>query len=99
VLQPEPWLGRIEEALDVQRGAKTRKELKRQNIPRRMVADGLALPIYKRFGWEPAKSDSEQDELAQRRDFIKARASSEAFRAMERISRQYEENFPFFGKN
>ncbi len=99
VLQPEQWLGKIEDALGVQRGAKTQKELKRQNIPRRMVAEGLSLPIYKRFGWEPPKSNSEQDELSRRRDFIRERASSEAFRAMDRISRQYEEEFPFFRKN
>ena len=91
VLDPQPWLRRMEALLGTTVTPATRREMKRQRVPRRRIADGIARKIYKQYGWEPARRDaSERAELDRRREFAAKEAGSEALAALDRLSAEYE---------
>ena len=57
-------------AIQSKKTTSTSKRLKRERVPRRKIADGIPLEIYKRCGWVPANEDlNEREELKKRRDF------------------------------
>ena len=92
VLDPWPYLRRLESLLETEVTSLTRRELKRQKVPRKMIADGIALPIYKEYGWEPPKKNSnEAKELGERREFAAQHASREAMEVLDRLSIEYEQ--------
>lgn len=93
VINPWPYLEQIEVLLGTKATSVTRKMLKRQNIPRKMYAEGVGLRIYKRCGWEPPKSSSENHEFEIRRQFAQKYASGEAMRALDKICAEYEEKY------
>ncbi len=91
VLDPWPYLRRLEEMLGTQVTALTRKELKRQKVPRKMIADGLARPIYKEYGWQPPEQGaSERRELNKRRQYAVEFASAEGMETLDRMCAAYE---------
>lgn len=94
VLDPEPFMRKLERLLESRITAATRRMMKKQNIPRRMIADGIGLKIYKYYGWEPSgRGSSERDELAKRRAFAAAEATPEAMRALDRYCEEYEASY------
>lgn len=94
VLDPWPFLCAIEELLGTTMTPLTRRELKRQRVPRSRLADGLPLPVYKRCGWEPpAKGTSEREELAWRRAYASASATVAGMATLDRLSHAYEERY------
>ncbi len=94
VLDPWPWLRQLETLLETQVTAATRRELKRQRVPRTRIAQGVARAIYKQYGWEPAKrAASEREELESRRGFAAAEASQEGMAVLDRLSAQYEATY------
>lgn len=91
VLNPEPFMRKVEQLLEAKVTTATRRMMKKQNVPRRMIADGIGLKIYKYYGWEPpSRGSSERDELAKRRAFAAAEATPEAMRILDRYSEEYE---------
>jgi hypothetical protein len=93
VIDPMPYMKKIEEALDTNVGQKTRKIMKKQNVPRKQLADSPALAIYKRCGWTPPSGISEQEELNVRRKFVAENASAEALAVIDHLSEEYEDNY------
>lgn len=94
VLTPWPYLKKMERLLDTEVTTLTKKELKKQKVPRCRIADGIGLPIYKKYGWEPAGTQrSEREELEKRWDFAARGASPEALKVLEKICKDYEKEF------
>ena len=94
VLEPWPYVRQMEECLGTHVTRATRRELKRQRVPRRRIADGIARAIYKQYGWEPAsKTSDERAELEKRRRFVAGEASSEALSVLDRLSADYEATY------
>lgn len=71
----------------------TKRELKRQKVPRKMYADGIDLKVYRRYKWEPAQTSSEVEEFAIRRNFAKEQASPEAMKILDQLSESYEKQY------
>jgi len=91
VLDPWPHLRQLEALLGTRVTARTRRELKRQRVPRRRIADGIPLKCYRQYGWEPAKRGlDERDELDRHRQFAAREASAEGLKVLDRLSRDYE---------
>jgi len=93
VTGPDVYMNQIVRSLKSNLTKETMKALKKQKVPRKKIADGISLDVYKRFGWEPSqKGFSEEDELNKRREFvIKEGASKEALALMDSLSNDYEE--------
>lgn len=91
VLEPWPFLRQLESFLGTEVTRSTRRELKRQHVPRKMIADGIPRPIYKQYGWEPpGKERDERRELEKRREFAAERATPEAMKVLDRMCSEYE---------
>lgn len=96
VLNPWPYLEKMKSLLGTEVTSRTLKELKRQNVPRKKIADGVGHSIYKKYGWEPAgREGGERAELDKRWDFASKEASKEALSVLERICSEYERQYPF----
>jgi hypothetical protein len=95
VLNPWPYLKEIEDLLGSKITRKTKRIIKKQNVPRKKLSDGIPLAIYKRCGWEPpVDSFSEKDELKKRRDFaFKQGANEDALYILDKLSAEYEESY------
>jgi hypothetical protein len=94
VVNPDPFVAQIAGSLDTSVTDVTRSEMKKQNVPRQMWADGIGLPIYKHYGWEPpAKGATERTELDHRRAFVAAEATPDALAAWDELCDQYEAEF------
>jgi len=95
VLDPWPYLKKIEDELGSKITSKTKKVIKKQNIPRKKISDGIPLEIYKRCGWEePDHNLSEKEELEKRRHFaVEQRASDTALKVLDKLCVDYESNY------
>lgn len=94
VLDPAPWLKKLETLVGTQATGTTRKELKKQRVPRRMVAEGKSEPIYRKYGWEPPSvGATERTELLKRRAYAAEHATPEGLKTLDRICAWYEEKF------
>lgn len=94
VLDPWPWLGVLERALGTQVTAVTRRELRRQRVPRRRIAEGLALKVYRANGWEPSKGGAnEAEERRRRREFAAEHASAEGMAVLDELCATYEARY------
>ena len=67
--------------------------LRRQKVPRGMIADGINLKVYKRYNWEASSTDNEILELKKRRDFAVGKADASAIGVLDRLSLAYEKKF------
>lgn len=94
VLDPGPYLRALEALLGTTVTSRTRREMKRQRVPRQRIADGLPLKAYKGYGWEPAmKASDERRELEKRRQFASAEASPEGLRVLDALCAAYEAEY------
>lgn len=94
VLDPEPFMARLECSLNTKVSALTRRVMRKQNVPRRMWAEGINKPIYRHYGWEPpAKGSDERAELDRRRQFVAAEATCGALEAWDGLCEQYESEY------
>lgn len=94
VLDPWPFLRQIEALIETRVTARTRRELKRQRVPRTRIAAGIPLPIYKLCGWEPPeRGATERQELQKRRRLAAEHASPEGLKLLDRLSEAYEARF------
>ena len=95
VLEPWPYMKKIEDALETKITKKTRKMMKKQKRPRKKISEGIPLAIYKRCGWEPSEKElDEKQELEKRRQYaIEQGAGKKAMEALDRICQEYEEKY------
>lgn len=92
VKDPWPYLKKIENLLGSKITRKTKRIIKKQNIPRKKISDGIPLAIYKRCGWQPPDDNlSEKAELEKRRQFaVDQGASNSALKVLDEICEKYE---------
>lgn len=95
VLDPFPYMEKIEKLLETHITQKTKKVMKKHNVPRKKISDGIPLAAYKRRGWEsPEKELNERQELEKRRqDAIKQGAGKEAMNVLDRLCEKYESKY------
>lgn len=73
VINPSKYLDNLEKFIGEDFTNKISKVLKREKIPRKKLADGINLKIYKRLGWEAGEKElSEEMELEKRMEFVKS---------------------------
>lgn len=91
VIDPAPYMQRLETLLDTRADSHTKRMMKRQNVPRKMYAEGIGLNIYKEYGWKPPERGSdEESEFKQRRQFAMEHASPQAMEVLDRLCAEYE---------
>jgi hypothetical protein len=94
VFDPMLYMENIAAVLGSKITGQTLRVMKKQNVPRKKISDGIPLEVYKRCGWVPPKAGlSERDELKARREFAAQTASSEAMMVLDRLSANYEEKY------
>ena len=93
VLDPWPYMNEIEDNVGTKMNKHTYKMLKKQNVPRKVIADSPPLKIYKRCGWVPPSEGSEAAELEKRRTIVAENISDEALKVMDRLSEEYEKEY------
>lgn len=91
VIDPWPYMEQLATLLGTQVTDVTRREMKKQKVPRTMYADGIGRPIYAEYGWQPpSKGSDEAREFAVRRAFAAETATPEAMVVLDRLSAEYE---------
>jgi hypothetical protein len=93
VLSPGPYMEQMKRALGSEITPRTLKMLKKQNVPRGRIADGVGLKIYKRCGWVPPEKDADEAKELEVRWQAAAEASREALRVLDQLCTQYEEKY------
>ena len=89
VLDPWPYVKEIEKKLETKIGPRTNKIMRKQNVPRKVLADAPSFEIYKRCGWEPPTEGSEENELTKRRNMVSKNSSPETLEIMDKLSQEY----------
>ena len=100
VLDPWPYMGKIEKLVDSKVTKRTKRIIQKQKVPRKKISEGIPLAIYKRCGWEPPDTSlSEKQELDKRRQFaVDNGAGKNALDVLDKLSEEYEnEYFSFEG--
>jgi hypothetical protein len=91
VTNPDLYMNQLETIMDSRINKTTLKMLKKQNVPRQKVSDGIPLEIYKRCGWVPPKAGlSEKKEFQVRRQFAVENVSPEILKILDRLCAEYE---------
>ncbi len=93
VISPWDYMHQIENALSTKVTTVTLRVMKKQKVPRKMIADGINLKLYKRYGWQPPVSRDENEEFRLRRQFAVDNASKQAVEVLDKISIEYEERY------
>ena len=95
VLQPKKFIQSFEIFLSTSISDKTSKIMKKQNIPRKKISEGIPLDIYKRCGWTPSdKNLSENEELEKRREYAVIQgAGREYLDILDKLSEEYEKKY------
>jgi len=95
VLNPNPYLEKLESHLSSNRSKSTKKILKKQRVPRLKIFDGPQKNIYKRYGVKKEKNTiSHKQDYKNRYKSVELKCSSNALKTIDKISNKYEE---FFG--
>lgn len=91
VLEPEPYLKAICVSLGTRAGPKTAGVLRKQRVPRKRIAEGIDLAVYRANGWEPPKAGADEAaELESRRRYAAGEASPEGMEVLDALCREYE---------
>ena len=93
VKSPDNFMTKFASILGSPLTKSVKKEMSKQKVPRNLVSDGLALEIYKRFGWQPSQTNNEKDELNIRRELVSKNVSNKALNLLDKISEEYVSNF------
>ena len=96
VLNPWPYIEQTGEIIGTNANSKTRKMMRKQRVPRKIIADSIPMELYKKYGWEKPKfGGNESKELDKRRTFaIENGAGDNAMAILDRICKEYEERYP-----
>lgn len=94
VVNPWPYIEKIEVALGSTSTRATQRELRKQKVPRTLTLDGKDLPIYRRYNWAPLEKDStEENEMRKRWEKVNQEATAEGLSALEKLCRNYESRY------
>jgi hypothetical protein len=94
VMNPDVYMTDIEKLIGSKITRTTLRELKRQNVPRKKIADGIPLDIYKRCGWVPPKEGlTEKGEFDIRRRYVIENVSPEIMKILDRLCAEYETKY------
>jgi hypothetical protein len=94
VTNPDIYMNQMESLMDSRITKSTSKMLRKQNVPRKKVSEGIPLEIYKRCGWVPPKAGlSERGEFEVRRKFAFENVSPEILKTLDRLCTEYEEKY------
>ena len=95
VLDPMPYIDKVKKNFEITPNNKTLSLMKKHKLPRTKLADGLALLVYKRCGWEPPRKNlSEKDELQLRKDYvIQQSPSKESLELLDYLIKKYNEKY------
>ncbi len=94
VLNPDFWIQNIASKIGSNATSATSRVMFEQKVPRKKVSEGLDLDLYRRYGWNASIDDmSEHDKLSVKRKDILNKVSREALSVLDRLSREYEEEF------
>ena len=97
VKKPEIYIKSIENLIGERFSNHTLRVMKKQNVPRKNIVDGISLSIYRRCGWEPPRKNlTEKEEYNIRKDFVKKQgASDNAIDALDVLCKKYENIYKF----
>jgi len=94
VLEPMPYMNKLVALLGTRMIPATYRMMSKQKVPRKKIAQGLDLPIYRRCGWQPAKAGADEcDELADRRNWTLARVAPEVMKIFDERCREFERSY------
>ena len=94
VTGPGEYLSALEQTLGTRSTRRTRKELRRQKVPRKLTTAGVDDDVYRRYGWTPpAESSTERSELDRCWQFADKEASREALDVLERMCTAYMDEY------
>lgn len=94
VLNPNPYIQIIADAVGSKKTQSTLKVMKEQKIPRLKIADGIDLDIYRRCGWKPPEEGtSERDELNLRRNDVISGESKLTIQTLDDMCEKYEAQY------
>lgn len=94
VLDPWPYIRRLEELLDTSTTSSTRRTMRKQKVPRKITTAGRDLPIYRRYSWRPPpKQSTEAAELQKRWDYAAQEATGEGMETLERLCADYDQRY------
>lgn len=98
VLKPDIFLKKMLVSLGTEFGKKTYKILKKNNIPRSRIEDGIDLDIYRRYGWTPSLKDSsfEKEKNKRIKYIINKGGSKKNIDLIFELSKEYEKNYYWF---
>lgn len=103
VTSPDSYMANLEKIMGSKITKTTLRVLKKQNVPRTKVSEGIPLDIYKRCGWvAPKEGLSEKGEFDVRRQFALENVSPEIMKILDRLCAVYEEKYMggvLIGKN
>ncbi len=89
VSSPNEHLEKISSILDTSISKSTKKSLKKEKIPRKILSHGRNRPIYKRVGWEKLNFKSTEDEKNALYDWISTDISKEAKKSIDWLIEDY----------
>ena len=93
VKSPDDFMNKFSSILGSPLTKSVKKEMSKQKVPRKLLSDGPALEIYKRCGWQPPRTNNEEDELNIRRELVSKNVSDGALNLLDKISEEYVSNF------
>lgn len=94
VLNPNSFLIQMKSFLGVKSISNTNQVLSEQNIPRKKVAQGIDLEIYKRCGWvDQIDGLSERDEINVRKEWVESQVNSSSNKIFLDLCNDYEKVF------
>jgi len=101
VLEPDPYIDSIGKLIGSKVTSLTKKTLRKEKVPRKMVTAGRDLPIYRRYAWRPAaQQKSESGQSADDNDFnerwaeVAEEASPEGIKVLEKMCAAYSNLYP-----
>ena len=78
--------------MDSKQTRKTKKELKKQKCPRKLVCDGPSKSIYKRYGWRKSENNDSL-EYEKRMESVKKLASDDSLKVLDKLCAKYERTY------
>ena len=97
VFNPEMFIDTVASALQVKVDKVVMREMKKQKVPRKTISDAPAIDAYNEVGWKKPKANiSLEDEFLLTKNYIKEKASSSAYKELEKIYHTYIERYAIF---
>ncbi len=91
VINPSGYMKNMEELFGSKITKTTLRGMKKQNVPRKKISDGIPLAVYKRCGWVPPRPGAtEENEFEIRRQYAAKSASPEAMKVLHQLCAEYE---------